>query len=240
MKLSKSAVNSFLKCRREFKYQYIDKVKQEPNEYMQLGTDVHAIAETFVKNIDMDGDFYQQIDDIYASYDTKFDLSRHLLNLSIFFDLLFHDEDTIGGYKIFSAEEYIYDKEHDFSGLADLILEDEDGHLVVIDYKTGKSKGIKKYRLELCYYKMLIESKYPDKKVTTAGILFTKDAGMRFINFTEHQNKGSYVTQEDYEAAIELLDFIRQEIKDNRLYPEQQYLCKHCGYKEMCDKEGGL
>lgn len=240
MRLSKSSVNSFLKCRREFKYQYIDKIENEPNEAMRLGTDVHAIAEEFVKNIDMDKDFYEQMDKIYQSYDTDFDLSKHLLNLSIFFDLLFHDEDTVGGYKIFSAEEYIHDKVHDFSGLADLILEDEDGYLIVIDYKTGKSKSIKNYRLELCYYKMLIEYAYPDKIVSTAGIVFTKDAGTRFLNFRETQSKGSYITQEDYEAAISLIDFVRKEVDDNRLYPEPQYLCRYCSYQERCQEEGGM
>lgn len=240
MRLSKSSINSFLKCRREFKYQYIDKIENQPNDAMRLGTDVHAIAEKFVKNIDMNKDFYQQMDEIYQEYDTEFDLSKHLLNLSIFFDLLFHDEDTVGGYKIFSAEEYIHDKNHDFSGLADLILEDEDGNLIVIDYKTGKAKSIKNYRLELCYYKMLIEYAYPDKTVTTAGIVFTKDAGTRFLNFTEHQSKGSYVTEEDYMAAIQLIDFVRQEIDDNRLFPQPQFLCKYCSYQERCQEEGGL
>ena len=240
MRLSKSSINSFLKCRREFKYQYIDEIQNEPNEAMQLGTAVHEIAEAFVDNIDMNGDFYQQMDAIYQSYDTDFDLSKHLLNLSIFFDLLFHDEDTVGGYKIFSTEEYIHDKEHDFSGLADLVLEDEDGNLIVIDYKTGKARSIKKYRLELCYYKMLIEYKYPDKEVTTAGIVFTKDAGMRFLNFKEEQNKGSYVTQEDYEAAIKLIDFVRKEIDENRFYPQPQFLCKYCSYQERCQEEGGM
>lgn len=240
MKLSKSKVNDFLRCRRCFKYRYIDKIEEEPNEYMQRGTDVHNIAELFAKNIDMNGDFMEQLDDIYQSYDTNFDLGHHLVNLGIFFDLLFHDKDTIGGYKIFSVEEYIHDKEHNFSGLSDLVLEDEDGKLTVIDYKTGRSKGIKNYRLELCYYKMLLEYKYPDKEVITAGILFTEDAGTRFINFTEHQSKGSYVTQEDYQAAIKLLDFVRNEVKENRLYPKEQFLCKYCSYYDICQEEGGL
>ena len=240
MRLSKSSINSFLKCRREFKYQYIDNIKGEPNDAMQLGTDVHNIAEEFVKNIDMDGDFYQQMDSIYQSYKTKFDLSQHLLNLSLFFDLLFHDEDTIGGYKIFTAEQYIHDKIHDFSGLADLVLEDEDGKLTVIDYKTGKAKSIKNYRLELCYYKMVLEYKYPDKEVITAGIVFTKDAGTRFLNFTENQSKGSYVTQEDYEAALALIDFVRREVEENRFYPEPQFLCKYCSYYDICQEEGGF
>lgn len=240
MRLSKSKVNDFLRCRRCFKYRYIDEIEQKPNEFMALGTDVHEIAEEFAENIDMDGDFYQQLDDIYQQYDTDFDLSEHLVNIGIFFDLLFHDEDTIGGYKIFSVEKYLKDEEHNFSGLADLVLEDDDGYLTVIDYKTGRSKGINNYRLELCYYKMLLEATYPDKEVVTAGILFTKDGGMRFLNFKEHQSKGSFITQEDYEASIKLIDFVRNEIQEQNFYPERQFLCKYCSYQERCEEEGGF
>ena len=49
MKLSKSKINSYLKCPREFKYQYIDEIEMPPNEYMELGTNVHSIAEYYVK-----------------------------------------------------------------------------------------------------------------------------------------------------------------------------------------------
>ena len=238
MKLSKSSVNSFLKCRREFQYQFLDKIPSEPNEYMQIGTDVHAIAELFVKNYDIEGDFYEQLLDIATSYGSKYPLNTHLYNLSKFFDEVFHDDNVT--YKVFSAEEYIHDTVHNFSGLADLILEDEDGDLIIVDYKTGKAKPIKNYLLELTYYKMLVEFKYPDKHVVSAGIFFTKDGSMRFTNFVEEQSKGSFVTQEDYNTAIELLDFIRNEVTENNIYPERQFLCKYCTYADKCEKDGGF
>lgn len=238
MKLSKSAVNSFLKCRREFMLSYIDGIKQETNEYMLRGTDVHNIAETFVKEFDRDEDFFEKLMSIYTSMDSKFELKTHLYHLAEFFEEVFCDEEE--PYKIFSAEEYIYDEEHNFSGLADLIVENEDGDLIIIDYKTSKTNPIKKYLLELTYYKMLVNYKYPDKNVISAGIFFTKDGGMKFTNFCEEQPKGSFVTQEDEQAAIDLLDFIRQEVKENNLYPERQFLCQYCGYKDICEDMGGF
>ena len=141
---------------------------------------------------------------------------------------------------MFSSEEYIHDTEHDFSGLADLVLENEDGDLIIIDYKTSKTNPIKKYLLELTYYKMLINHKYPDKNVISAGIVFTKDGGMKFTNFREEQEKGSFVTKKDEQAAIDLLDFIRKEVEENNLYPEHQYLCDYCAYQEMCKEMGGF
>ena len=38
MKLSKSKINTYLKCPLEFKFQYIDEIEAEPNIYMQIGT----------------------------------------------------------------------------------------------------------------------------------------------------------------------------------------------------------
>ena len=44
MKLSKSKVNSYLKCPLEFKFQYIDEIEMPQNQYMALGSDVHQVA----------------------------------------------------------------------------------------------------------------------------------------------------------------------------------------------------
>ena len=49
MRLSKSKINTYLKCPREFKYRYIDEIETPPNEYMALGSDVHLIAENYAK-----------------------------------------------------------------------------------------------------------------------------------------------------------------------------------------------
>ena len=239
MKLSKSAVNSFRKCRREFKYAYIDKIKQEPNEYMQLGTDVHEIAERFVKNGGISSEDYRvKLDEIAEDVGSKFDLKIHLDHLANFFEDVFQNEKM--HYEVFSCEEYLLDEEHNFSGLCDLVVRDENNDVIIIDYKTGKSGSIKKYRLELCYYKMLLESKYPNVDIISAGIFFTKDGKARFINFVECQDKGAFCTEADCQASLDLLDFIREEVKANRLQPTKQYLCKYCGYKELCEKEGGF
>ena len=239
MKLSKSAVNSFLKCPREFKYAYVDKIKQEPNKYMQLGTDVHEIAERFIKNGGISSENYREkLNEIAEEVDSEFDLDIHLDALAYFFEEVFQNEKM--DYQVFSVEEYLYDEEHNFSGLCDLVVRDENNDVIIIDYKTGRSGSIKKYRLELCYYKMLLEAKYPNIDIISAGIFFTKDKKFRFINFVECQEKGAFCTEKDCQAALDLLDFIREEVKAERFNPNRQFICKYCGYQEMCEKEGGF
>ena len=239
MKLSKSAVNSFIKCRREFKYNYIDKIEQEPNEYMQLGTDVHKIAERFVKEGGISAENYREfLEKLAEDVGSKFDLKIHLDNLAKFFEEVFMNPDM--QYEVFSCEEYLLDKEHNFSGLCDLVVRDENNDIIIIDYKTGRSGSIKKYRLELLYYKMLLESKYPNIDIISAGIFFTKDGKFRFVNFVECQEKGAFCTEKDFQAALDLLDFVRNEVNADRLQPNRQFLCKYCGYQDRCEADGGF
>lgn len=239
MKLSKSKVDTFLQCRRQFRYQYIDNVEQVPNDAMKLGTDVHQIAEDFVKKGGIYTENYRETlqklaDDLNSDYDLKI----HLDNLAVFFEDIFQNEEM--HYEVFCCEEYLYDEEHNFSGLADLVVKDENDDIIIIDYKTGRSGSIKKYRLQLCYYRMLLESKYPNVNIISAGIYFTKDGKYKFLNFAEDVDKGAYCTQKDYDATINLLDFIRDEVKHERLQPNKSFLCRYCSYKALCDNEGGF
>lgn len=239
MRLSKSKVNSFLKCRREFKYRYIDKIEEEPNDAMALGTDVHEIAEQFIKTGGISSDNYREkLQELADKQESKYDLKLHLDHLANFFEDIFQNKQM--HYEVFSVEDYLYDEEHDFSGLCDLVVRDENGDIIIIDYKTGKSGSIKKYRLELCYYKMLLESKYPNIDIISAGIFFTKDGKARFLNFVECQDKGAFCTDKDCQAAIDLLDFVRKEIGAYRLQPNRQFLCKYCNFQTKCQDDGGF
>ena len=239
MRLSKSKINSFRKCRREFKYRYIDKIEEEPSDAMQMGTDIHQIAEDFVKKGGIQSNNYRKkLQELADEYDSKYDLNIHLNHLADFFEDVFCNPNM--HYEVFSVEDYIYDKEHDFSGLADLVVRDENNDIIIIDYKSGKSSSIKNYRLELLYYRMLIESKYPNVNIIAAGIFFTKDGKCRFLKFAEEVDKGAYCTEKDYQAALDLIDFINSEIEAERFDPKQQYLCKYCGYQTICEQEGGF
>ena len=87
MKLSKSKVNQFLKCRRAFKYQYIDEIEQEPNDAMQMGTDIHELAEQFIKTGGISSDNYREkLQELADKQDSKYNLDTHLNHLADFFE----------------------------------------------------------------------------------------------------------------------------------------------------------
>lgn len=233
MKLSKSKVNSYLKCPLEFKFQYIDEIEVPQNRYMALGSDVHSIAEKFTEKF---GDELENVNThnellkIAHELDIGYDLTAHIDNLASFFDEMFVEND----YKLFSNEEYLLDEENRFSGICDIILEDENGDLVVIDYKTSKSSSFSKYRLELCYYKLLVENVYK-KDVSNVGVFFTKNGRLRLLDVCNEENKRKYLNQNEIDDAITTLHKVRDGI-NNEIFPaRKQFLCKYCTYRHICE-----
>ena len=234
MRLSKSKVNSYLKCPLEFKFQYIDEIEVPQNKYMALGSDVHLIAEKFTEKF---GDDIVEIDTrnellkIAHDLDIGYDLTEHIDNLESFFEEVFVENN----YKLFSNEEYLHDEKNRFSGICDIILEDENGYLVVIDYKTSKSSSFSKYRLELCYYKLLVENVY-NKNVSSVGVFFTKNGRLRLLDICNEDNKRKYLNQNEIDEAITTLHKVRTNI-NNEVFPaRRQFLCRYCTYRNICDE----
>lgn len=233
MKLSKSKVNTYLKCPLEFKFQYIDEIEVPQNKYMALGSDVHLIAEKFSEkfedNLD-EVDIENELIKIAFEENIGYDLTDHIDNLGSFFKRAFVDND----YKLFCQEEYIIDEENRFSGICDIILEDENGELIVIDYKTSKSSSFSKYRLELCYYKLLVENVF-GKTVSRVGIFFTKNGRLRLLDVCDEENKRYYLNNDEIQQAIDTLHDVRKDINSRKFPAKKQFLCRYCTYKDLCD-----
>ena len=234
MRMSKSKINTYLKCPLEFKFQYIDEIEAEPNKYMILGSDVHLIAEKFADKFgdELEGvNIENELIKIMNELDIGYDLSSHVNNLGLFFKEVFIDNN----YKLFSQEEYLHDEVHRFSGICDIILEDENGELVVIDYKTSNSNTFSRYRRELCYYKLLVENVY-DRNVSSVGIFFTKNGRLRLLDVYEDDNKRKFLNSAEIEDAVDTFYQVRSEVNSGNFYAKRQFLCKFCTYKEICDE----
>lgn len=235
---SKSKINTFIQCPRQFQYQYIDELPSEPNEYMELGLIIHNAAEATGKKIQAGMLNPEDIHDFIYSccQNNDYDLDSHLQSLVQFFTDIINND-----YQIFSVEERISNPADHFRGIIDIVLENDDGDLIVFDYKTSKkTKPITKYRLELCIYKNLLEYKYPDKTVVAAGIFFTHNNDYRVVNFTDDTNCGAYINADDYNFVMSLPDKILPVIDKGFYLPKRQYNCKFCYYNDQCMKDGGF
>ena len=235
MRLSKSKINCYLKCPREFKYRYVDEIEVPPNEYMALGSDVHLIAENYAKiygdNPQENPRYYLDLIARAADIDIE-EIDIHLDSLASFFEEIFIEKD----YKLFSQEEYLTNETHNFTGITDIILENPDGDLIVIDYKTGSSSYFSKYRLELGYYKMLVENNY-DKNVIGAGIFFTKNNKLRLLKFKDDENRRKYMCPKEIEEGLDTLYEVRKKVNEGKFPKNRQYICRFCTYEDICYKD---
>ena len=233
MRLSKSKVNRYLKCPLEFRFQYIEEIEAEPNQYMILGSDVHLIAEKFCEKFGDDLDDVN-IDNELLKIAYELDIGHvydHIDNLGEFFKKAFVEND----FKLFSQEEYLIDEENRFSGICDIILEDENGELIVIDYKTSNSNSFHKYRRELCYYKLLVENVHK-KPVSRVGIFFTKNGRLRLLEVSNEDNKRKYLNDSEIQEAIDTMHMVRNKIKNEEFPARRQYLCRLCTYRHLCEE----
>ena len=236
MTLSKSKINTFIECPRKFKYRYIDEITEEANKYMLLGTEVHEIAEEIAIEL-MEGN---EIDDVFSNLDYDEKLEDHIIGLEKFFNDIYSN-----GYEIFSAEEFIVDEKSNMNGIVDIVIRNENDELIIFDYKTGQPRDIGKYKLELCVYKILLESKYPELNVVSAGIYFTSAGAYRIANFEssnmdyfKSQSKGD-IGDGDFDYVDAVVDNLYETMDRNYYITKKGYLCRFCFYKEMCDKDFG-
>ena len=236
MTLSKSKINTFIECPRKFKYRYIDEITEEANKYMLLGTEVHEIAEEIAMEL-MEGN---EIDDVFLNIEYDEKLEDHIKGLEKFFKDIYSN-----GYEIFSVEEYIVDEMSNLNGIVDIVIKNACDELIIFDYKTGKPRNISKYKLELCVYKILLESKYPELNVVSAGIYFTGAGAYRIANFSsagvdyfKSQSKGD-IGDGDFDYVDAVVDNLYETIDRNYYIRKKGFLCKYCFYKERCDEDFG-
>lgn len=234
--LSKSKINTFIECPRKFKYRYIDEIAEEANKYMLLGSEVHEIAEEIAIEL-MEGN---EIEDVFLNLEYDEKLEDHIRGLEKFFNDVHSN-----GYEIFSVEEYIVDNDSNMNGIVDIVIRNNNDELIIFDYKTGKARSIEKYKLELCVYKVLLESKYPNLNVVSAGIYFTGDGVYRIGNFGsvgddyfKSQSKGN-IDNGDFDYVDSVVDNLYETMDRNYYMRKKGFLCRYCFYKEMCDGDFG-
>lgn len=234
--LSKSKINTFIECPRKFKYRYIDEIAEEANKYMLLGSEVHEIAEEIAIEL-MEGN---EIEDVFLNLEYDEKLEDHIRGLEKFFNDVYSN-----GYEIFSVEEYIVDNDSNMNGIVDIVIRNNNDELIIFDYKTGKARSIEKYKLELCVYKVLLESKYPNLNVVSAGIYFTGDGAYRIANFEsvgddyfKSQSKGN-IGDGDFDYVDSVVDNLYETMDRNYYMRKKGFLCRYCFYKEMCDGDFG-
>ena len=235
--LSKSQINLYQQCPRKYRYRYIDKVPQptpDDNHPLTIGIELHSIfEETLILLMKKEiGNNYNDL--IYAMATHKDFRNEYQIHIENFADFILTQLDN--GYSIYGIETFVEHELFNLLGYLDLILE-KDGKLTVIDFKTGKTRGIKEYELELVYYGFLANY-LSNKSIDKVGIFFSKTNVSRIAKFNEIPDKGAYITQQDIDYAFKYLFQVRELISNGIFNYKKGWNCKWCEYEQICINEG--
>ena len=202
-----SKLSSFNTCKYGYWLTYIEHQKGVGNCFSSYGTEVHSLMERYAKN-------ELSLWDLASTYEWEFESAvpeefpslPFCANLKeLYYELGLNYLRNFGGYpkyKILEVEKQ-FDIDIDdwtFNGVIDLVYEDEQGRLIVHDYKSKssfKSKAEQKeYARQLYLYSLHIKEKYgryPDilrfmmfRKETAVDIPFKMDGLTEAVHWAKN------------------------------------------------------
>ncbi|MEW5818866.1 MAG: ATP-dependent DNA helicase [Cyanobacteriota bacterium] len=252
--MSPSSLHSYETCPKLFLFRYIYRIPTIGGirQNMNYGSAVHKALEKFIKlamknnlypdkntlvkhfksAMDQQAFYSIQDRDIYYNRGLKV-LNNYYSNIiSTPLNCIVSSEMNLD---LISLEKYL------IKGKIDLVQIDEKNNYRLLDYKTGnfdisKNKVLNEdgshrhYYDQLRFYKLLFESRYPEKNVTQ-GILY----------FVEAQDKNLYIDLVNHDKDIIKARILETFNKINNLFftgvdEEKQSAepCQNCDYKMLC------
>ena len=218
-----SKLSTFNDCKYAYWLTYIEHQKGVGNCFSSFGTEVHSIMERYAKGS-------LSLWDLASTYEKEFDTAvpEEFPSFPFCQDMrgLYYEQGlnylrNFGGYpkyKILGVESQFDIAIDDwvFNGIIDLVYEDEQGRLVVHDYKSKSSfknkAEQKKYARQLYLYSLHIKEKYgkyPDllrfmmfRKETSVDIPFKTDDLNEAVNWAKNTVK-AIRTCWDYSPSCE-------------------------------------
>ncbi len=129
----------------------------------------------------------------------------------------------LGKYRILLSEYTLnaFYKDMELIGIVDLLIQSGD-RIILIDYKTGKDRGLSHHRFELALYTYILNQNGIEP--THWGIIFVDYNKIYIEN----------VKEEIVDRAVGKAYDIYLKIKDGNFNPNR-FNCSYCPYREICD-----
>lgn len=249
MRLSKSKINTYKQCPRRYKYDYKDGLARERDEPLEgtplrIGLDVHEIFEWYYLQpgaAEIKQPYDYDIDQILRQH-PKYDMYPNFMDNFVKFNMRLIDDSGVPGYLPEDVELRLHDENLNMVGIIDVVFKTDAGR-TILDYKTGKPKGIRQYREELIIYKMLYEQA-TGKQVDYCGIYFPLVDQFRMMKVIgpgeEVPPKTAAITLEDEFYVLSDIDDVRERIIKEEFPAKPGFLCGYCDYKNLCVLDGIL
>ena len=221
-KSSKSAILTYDSCPYKYNLQYIMKLQQTPSPILQRGLEIHELCDGFYDGVDNIVDAVEQLS-------TKEKAIKYQDQMKILIDFTRH----FGKGKFrkpIMKENKFFNEKYNFTVIADAIFEDENGDLYLIDYKTGRNRGIAHHRFELATYVYFMEKEL-NRKIKYWGILFLDDNQFTVdeSSLTKTFDFEEVIPNEIDKALIKISN-TRKKINMEIFPRKSKYGCRYCGY----------
>jgi len=258
---SPSSIKVYKQCPRKYYYQYIRKLETLPNIHTVRGNVAHEVLEhffdvddNFLESSDVEQQLKLRTQNLLVEKWQEYQPEFAILNLSKDQVFLYFDEtmmmlinwvenfikkaralnqDFKTSFKKLTPlrEQEFISLNHYVKGFIDAIEEIE-GEIRVMDYKTSSSFDVSEHKLQLAIYSLLYQEKHnrmPDK----AGVYYLK-GGEVFID----------VDEKLLEMAKKEIELIHQNTTSDKMddYPKHiTHLCKwstgQCDFYDVCKNE---
>jgi len=244
--LSPTKISTYLACRLMYKYTYINRLGRfyyTPKSYHTFGATLHRAIDEFHKaggaETQSAEELVERVHSVWASagYSSEEEEQAHLESATEFLEQ-YHTGYAVEGAKTLFTEKQLKADMGEFNliGRIDRLDEHSDGHIEIIDYKSGRlSVDEEDIRTDLAMsiYSFLTHKTYPDRRVTaTIYCLRTGDKAT-----VEHTDEELTELEEMIRAiAAEIAQIDEETIIEPAWLP---YVCPGCDYLRLCARRAG-
>ncbi len=241
--LSPTKINAYLSCRLAYKFTYIDRISRffyKPKSFHTFGATLHRALDEFHKQGGVEAQSAEELVNTMRAmwspvgYASGEDEAQHLAAAEKLLDQ-YHSEHVVEGAKtLFTEKQLKVDLgEFNLMGRVDRIDEHPDGHIEIIDYKSGRMSVTEqevREDLAMGIYAMLAHRTFPNTRVTCT--IYALRSGEKAT--VEHTNE----ELSELEVMIRLIAAeIAQLDRDTVIDPEWKAdTCPHCDYLRLCRK----
>ena len=244
--LSPTKIGTYLACRLMYKLTYIDRLSRfyyRPKSYHSFGGSLHKALEEYHKLGGPQTQSAEQLVDrmrqawVSAGYASEQEEREHLESAAQFLQH-YHTTHRIEGVTTLLTEKPLKLDMGEFNlmGRIDKIDEHPDGHLEVIDYKSGRlsvEEDEVRNDLAIRIYAYLARGTYPDRGIT-AGIYCLASGEKATVEFSDEE----FTQIEDELRAV--ASEIAQVDEDSEIGPVWlEDVCPECDYLRLCARKAG-
>lgn len=237
MQVSKSEFRTFQKCPKAYYFEYIQKVPVPPEPWFEHGRAVHRFVKHFYERVTItDFKIWIQIPEELSPDEVKLVNNFVELEQKRLESLREYPEWPVYFYPILQEIKIIHPTKK-MKGIPDWLFLLPNLKLAIGEIKTGKSTmfNMRKLRLEVCFYKELLEGSYELQEVLDALGIETKTIDFLFVEFpsdsTVHFEKFKTVSLKSFRKRF---DETVHKIEEQKFPCNVAFHCRFCAYQTIC------